>query len=291
MNNFPHIAQQLFNRPLALHPAKGEMLMAALAARLGVLDVTRLRRASGEVVTLNDPAAEWAGDEADRKPYQVVQGIAIIQVSGTLVQKLGCMRPWSGMTGYDGIRACFVDAISDDGIKGICLHVDSPGGEVAGCFDLVDTISSARGRKPVHAVLDEVAYSAAYAIASAADRITVPRTGGTGSIGVIAMLVDMSRWLEKEGVTVNIIQFGARKADGQPFQALPEAARARFQADVDAMGELFVATVAANRGLTPAAVRATEAGTFLGADGVRAGLADAVGSAHDAFAALLSATT
>ncbi|TOL42864.1 serine peptidase, partial [Vibrio parahaemolyticus] len=70
---------------------------------------------------------------------------------------------------------------------GICLDIDSPGGEVAGCFDLVDLIYELRGKKPIYAILSENAYSAAYAIASAADKIYVPRTGGVGSVGVIVI--------------------------------------------------------------------------------------------------------
>jgi ClpP class serine protease len=166
------------------------------------------------------------------------------------------------------------------------LDIDSPGGEVAGCFDLADAIFAVRGEKPVWAVLNECAYSAAYAIASAADHVTVPRTGGCGSIGVIAMLVDMSRALTASGITVNIIQFGARKADGNEFEPLPKEARARFQADIDALGSLFAATVARNRRMRVADVVATQAATYLGANGVTNRLADAVMAPDEAMRAL-----
>jgi ClpP class serine protease len=73
-----------------------------------------------------------------------VLGIAVIPISGTLVQKLGSLRPYSGMTGYDGIRQAFLTAMEDQDVSGICLDIDSPGGEVAGCFDLVDVIYSSR---------------------------------------------------------------------------------------------------------------------------------------------------
>ena len=116
-----------------------------------------------------------------------------------MVQKLGSLRPYSGMTGYDGIRQSFLTAISDPEVSGICLDIDSPGGEVAGCFDLVDEIYHARGSKPIHAILTENAYSAAYAIASAADRIHVPRTGGVGSVGVIVIHCDWSQRIKEDG--------------------------------------------------------------------------------------------
>ena len=129
--------------------------------------------------------------------YEVLGGVAIIPVEGTLVAKLGMLCPYSGMTGYDGIRVNFLTALADDAVRAIVLDIDSPGGECSGLFDLVDTIVAGRGVKPIRAILTEVAFSAAYAIASAADRISVPRTGGVGSIGVVCMHVDWSRALPR----------------------------------------------------------------------------------------------
>ncbi|MEX3690814.1 S49 family peptidase [Paraburkholderia sp. BR14263] len=257
--------------------------MAALADRFGI---TKLFRANGEAVAASEFGVE-DDDEPDYRYYDVVQGVAIIPISGTLVQKSGYMRPTCGMTGYDGIRANLSMALEDPAVGAILLDIDSGGGEVAGCFDLVDAIYSARGRKPIWAVLSESAYSAAYAIASAADRITVPRTGGTGSVGVICAHVDFSKALAKEGITVTMIHYGARKADGNEFSPLSDEALARYQADVNAMGELFVKTVARNRKLSVATVRGTQATTFLGADGVEIGFADAVMAPDEAFRSLL----
>jgi signal peptide peptidase SppA len=204
------------------------------------------------------------------------------------VQKLGTLHPYSGMTGYDGLRANLSMALHDDAVRAVVLDCESPGGEVAGCFDLVDDIYAARGDKPMWAILTEHAYSACYAIASAADRIVVPRTGGTGSVGVICAHVDFSRALDAAGITVDLITYGDRKADGSEYSPLSKEARARFQADVDRMGDLFVETVARNRNLSTAKVRSTQAGTFMGAAGVDVGFADAVLSPHEAFRSLLA---
>ena len=167
------------------------------------------------------------------------------------------------------------------------MQISSPGGEVSGLFELTDTITSITGSKPVWAILDDHAYSAAYAIASTADQITVPRTGGTGSIGVITMHADMSKALENFGIKVNIIQYGERKSDYSPFKPLSEDARTRLQTDVNEVGEMFIKMVAKNRGVPHNRVRSTEAGIFLGQAGVDAGLADAVQSPNEAFAALV----
>lgn len=281
--NYPHLAQRMFNTPLAITPGKIEVIMAALADRLGL---AKLIRPTGEVVMLGD--FDGPTDEpAERRGYDVVSGVAVIPVQGTLVQKLGTLRPYSGMTGYDGIRANLSMAMEDDEVRAIVLDCDSPGGEVAGCFDLVDSIYSARGTKPMWSILTENAYSACYAIASATDRIVVPRTGGTGSVGVICAIVDFSKMLSEAGIVVELITYGDRKADGNPYNPLSKEARARFQTDVDSMGDLFVETTARNRGMKASQVKATQAATYMGASGVDVGFADACMAPSEAFRTLL----
>lgn len=290
-NRLPHLAQRMFNTPVALHPAKAEVIIAALADRLGVAHMFR----GGEPIALAPVAYDDDGEvlfstrdhDRDDKGYDVVEGVAVIQVCGTLVQKNGYLRPYSGMMGYDGIRQNMLTALYDPAVKAIALDLDSPGGEVAGCFDLVDEIFRARGDKPIWGILNEVAYSAAYAIASACDRITVPRTGGTGSIGVVCAHVDWSKALSGMGVSVTFIQYGARKTDGVGEKPLSDEALIRFQADIDTLGELFCDTVARNRNVAASKIKAMEASTFLGQAGVSLGLADAVMAPDAAFRELL----
>lgn len=290
---FAHLAQRLFNTPLAIKREKAEVVMASLSERLGISQIARL---DGSAIK---PMAFGAWDEEyveDTRPGRIVDpgydmigdtGIAMISVHGTLVQKLGTLRPYSGMTGYDGLRQSILTAVQDPAVRAIVLDVDSPGGEVAGCFDLVDAIYAQRGAKPIWSILTESAYSAAYAIASAADRIVLPRTGGVGSIGVITMHVDWSRALTASGVAVTFITYGDRKADFHPEIPLSPEALASAQADIDKMGELFVSTVARNRNIAADDVRETQAACFMGDDGVSRGLADAVMAPDAALLALL----
>jgi len=283
MPNLPHLATRLFNVPLAITPGKIELIMSVLADRFGLANLVR---ADGTSQALGDP---WdVGTPARDDVLEVYDGIACIPVHGTLVQKLGTLHPYSGMMGYDSIRAQVGWALAEPKVRGIILDCDSPGGEVSGCFDLVDEIFAARGTKPIWSVLSEHAYSACYAIASAADKVVVPRTGGTGSVGVICACVDLSRALDAAGVSVELITYGKHKADGNEYSKLSKDARARFQADVDRMGELFVETTARNRKMSPDSVRATEALTYMGAAGVEVGFADAVMSPREAFRAMLA---
>lgn len=286
MDRFGFLAQRLFNRPLMIHPRKAEVIMAALADRLHLARVP--------TVALADDGFDFSGPVEARAGrdygYDMAGPVAVIPVQGTLVQKSGFLRPASGMTGYDGIRQAFMAAMNDDAVEAIAFDIDSPGGEVAGSFDLADDIFAARGVKPMAAVLTEDAFSAAYLIASAVDpaRLTVPRTGGTGSIGTLCLHVDWSRALDKDGLRVTPIHFGAKKVDGYPQFELSDSAAAGLQREIDMMGELFVDTVARNRGMAASAVKATEAGSFLGAAGVSAGLADAVRAPDAAFRSLLA---
>lgn len=277
--NLPHLAQKLFNTPLAIHPQKAEVIVSSLTERLGI---TQIRS-----TMMEDDDGYFSRKARKDSGYDVLEGIAVIPVYGTLVQKLGTLRPYSGMTGYDGIRRVFLTAVNDPEVKGICLDIDSPGGEVAGCFDLVDLIYAERGKKPIHAILSENAFSAAYAIASAADKICVPRTGGVGSVGVIVIHCDWSQHIKDDGLKVSIITYGNRKAESNPYVALSDEAKAAIQHDVDEMGRLFVSTVSRNRGLSETVIRNTQAACYLAAEGVQMGLADAVASPDVAFQELM----
>lgn len=263
--------QRFFDRPLAILPSRAQLLVDAF----------------NQIGAMED--YDFDAAPIERKPYDVVNGVAVIRVQGILVHQMSWFGAWfGGETTYSFLAAAIVAAMNDGDVRAVVLLVNSPGGEVAGCFDLVDGMFGLRGIKPIWAILDEEAYSAAYAIASAADRIIVPRTGGSGSIGVITMHVDVTGALEQWGVKVSTIQFGARKSDHYPTTPLSDEARARIQADIDTMGELFVDTVARNRGIESAKVRKTEAGIFLGANGLEQGLVDAVMAPDAAFLDLLA---
>ena len=229
----------------------------------------------------------WFRDDdwrARYRPYNVKAGILTIPVKGVLMHDFAwSFGSWA--TGYEYILKAFERGQADPQVRGIAFLIHSPGGDVAGCFDAVDKMFAAKGNKPVRAFAHEYAYSAAYAIASLADKIVVSRTGGVGSIGVVTAHVDYSKRMEQDGIKVTFIKFGAHKTDGNPYEPLGEDAQARIQARIDALGEVFVATVARNRKLEGDAVRKTEALTYTATEAISIGLADMVGPLDDAVAA------
>lgn len=288
MSVLARLALEIFNRPTMIHPQKAELIVASLADRLGV---TRIAARAPAMFALSDAQlAQSVGDgdnDLDDVGYDLVNGIAIVPISGTLVHRFGHLRPYSGMTGYDAIRQAVLHAATHPDVRAIVLDIDSPGGVVAGVFDLADEIAGLRGVKPIWAILDDCAFSAAYALASACDFVTVPRTGGVGSVGVVCMHVDYSQAIEAEGLKVTFVQYGAHKTDGNEFEPLEGDALRQIQNDVNAVGELFVQTVARNRKTSVARVRATQAACFMGQDGVKIGFADAVMAPDQAFRELL----
>jgi capsid assembly protease len=276
------VAAQIFNTPLLVAPGVAELIATALADRLGVepLAYTDLSRFVGK------PAEQRLGNGETRDVYRVEDGAALINVFGELVNRGAWIGASSGLTSYEGLDAQLLAAGNDPTIRAIVLDVNSPGGAASGAMETAALVRRVAQDKPVVAFVNAQAASAAYAIASGATRIVATPSAMLGSIGVVWMHVDRSGAIEKSGVKPTLLTAGAYKADGHPFAALPADARARIQAQIDGIYDLFVSTVAAHRNLDPDAVRGTEAGLFMGQAAVKAGLADAVGTLGDVFAFL-----
>lgn len=226
----------------------------------------------------------FAETQAD-KPFAFANGVAIIPVHGVLINRFS--RSWGFVTGYQFLRAQRAAAEADDDVKLIVYDCNSPGGMVAGCFETADAMYEGRKAKPSMAVVDSSAYSACYAIASAADRIVATPSSGVGSIGVVATHVNIGELLSKWGVEITFIHAGEHKVDGHPYAALPDNVKASIQRSIDKNYSTFVGAVARNRGLDEKAVRDTEAQTYDADDALAIGLIDAVQTPSEAVAAYL----
>ncbi|WP_264376980.1 MULTISPECIES: S49 family peptidase [unclassified Wolbachia] len=204
------------------------------------------------------------------------KGIAIIRIYGVLTKKTEAFDHILDMTSYENIHEEIESALEDKSIETILLDIDSPGGEVNGVFDLADFIYSARGKKRIIAIANDDAYSAAYAIASSAEKIFLTRTSGVGSIGVIASHIDQSRFDEKQGIKYTTIFAGSRKNDLNPHEPMTSESLGSLQKEVDRLYEMFLQLIARNRGLSIEKIRSTEAGLYFGEKAVEIGLADGV---------------
>lgn len=276
-----HLADRVLNRPLLLHPEKALVIADVLAGRIGI-----------EAPALTPEASRFYGTR--EKPdgrggfLRVDGGVAMITIEGSLVNRGAWIGASSGLTSYEGISAQLTEATEREDVTSVILDLDSPGGEAGGTPNLGAQVRALRDKKPVMAVVNDMACSAAYWIASQASEIVVSETSAVGSIGVISLHVNRAGELAQKGLAPTLIMAGAHKADGHPFGPLPEDVKADWQATIDALYGLFCNAVAGGRGekLTAAAARETEARVFYGRAAIKAGLADRVGSFEATLAAL-----
>lgn len=293
MIEMPNVASRVFDAPLMIAPQKLRAILAYLGPRLGFEGFESHLGAlpkGGAVDTMPRVRGDMYDDDDDREEreqrkshlYPILPGgVALIPVVGTLVHRGAWVGASSGLTSYQYLSNAIIDAMNNPAVRRILYDIDSFGGECAGCFDLVDMVYSMRGEKPMTAMVNESCYSAGYAFASAADKIILTRTGGVGSIGVIATHVDQSEHNEKEGYKVHHIFAGAHKADFSPHQPVTDEALEWLRARVFESYDIFTDIAARNRGMTVEAVKKTEAGIFIGRAGIAHGLADEIATAME----------
>ncbi|ENO1788088.1 S49 family peptidase [Vibrio vulnificus] len=285
MNNTSHLnlITAAFNRPLALEPEYARTFFSALSQRVG--NVQQLIDIEGNVLRAADmkkEASSFSPRRSTERSYQVVNGIAIVPISGTLVHKYGYIRPMSGMTGYDGIDFRIREALADREVKAVMLDMDTPGGMVAGCFDLADKIAEYRKIKPIWSLCYDMHCSAGQMIASACSHRLITQTGVAGSVGVIMAHTNIEKMLDQQGVEITLITAGSHKADGNPYQALPKDVREKWQKELESNRQMFASKAAAYMGVDVKKVLATEAETYEGQAAVDIGFANEVVNGLDA---------
>jgi capsid assembly protease len=216
------------------------------------------------------------------RPYTVKDGVLQIPVMGVLLDKF----PWQlgrWATGYQYIERALKRGLSDGNVAAIALIIDSPGGEVSGCFECAAKIYKGKSEKRVRAFAANHAYSAAYMMfASAGEGEGVVATsGGVGSIGVVTAHVSYQEALASAGIKVTYIFAGKHKVDGNSYQDLSASTKARIQKRIDKIYGQFTSTVAEYRGMEEDDVRATEALTYDAEEAIEIGLADRAGSIEE----------
>jgi ClpP class serine protease len=253
-----------------IHPRKLDAVLHVLGPRLS-LNLAPL--ASDDAYTNSRSPA----------PNRTADGVAIVQVFGTLTKRSLGMNAESGLTSYSEIQEQVTAAMKDPRVRSLLFDIDSPGGEAAGLFDFCNFLISQRDRKPMTAFCNDSAYSAAYAVASCADRVVVTQVGGVGGIGVYSLHLDQSKADEKAGLKYSYVYSGDKKTQGNPHQPLSSEAIATLQEECDRVRQMFVSLVAKNRGVDPKKIFDTEAATYMGESGVPM-LADAVATYDEALA-------
>lgn len=245
----------------------------AVAAQ--ALELRTVRDKSGQ------PMAIMAGERLEGSDFaRVIDGVAVIPVKGPLMRSFSFWA-WS----YEEILRDVRLAQDDPGVTAIVLDIDSPGGIAAGCEDAVSAIRES-GAKPITAFVGGMAASAAYWIATSAEKIVAGSGAIVGSVGAVIEYVDMEPYFEKIGA--RIVRVVSEQSPNKRLDPDSDAGKAELQALVDATCAGFVATVAKNRNVSAETVIAEfgQGLVFDGAEAIRRGMADGRSTLEDLIAGL-----
>lgn len=208
--------------------------------------------------------------------------VAVIPVEGPLFRHANLLTQMSGATSYSALRKDLQVALDDPSIRSILLNIDSPGGEASGTSELAAAIVDGRKKKPIKAYVGGSANSAAYWIASAADEIVAADTAHLGSIGVMAVFPKA-----EDNGGIELISSQSPYKNVKPST---DAGKAKIQARIDALANVFIESVAKNRGVSTKTVmeRFGKGDVMVGQHAVAAGLADRLGTFESTLAGMVS---
>lgn len=210
--------------------------------------------------------------------YTKADKVAILPLHGVIFQHPNFYTKYGFGTDTDTFGKWFDAMVADKSIAKIIIDIDSPGGSVYGTKELSDKIYAARGTKPIVAVANSLMASAAYHIGSAADRIYATPGGDVGSIGVLAVHSEFSQLEEKAGIKTTIVRRPEYKAEANSSEPLTEEAREALQKSVDDSYDLFVSSVARNRGVAKSVVKSGygQGRLLVSRDALAAGMIDGI---------------
>lgn len=222
-------------------------------------------------------------------PYELVDGVALVNMTGVLAKRANLFSQISGGTSTQLVIRDIRQAVADSSVRAITLCIDSPGGTVDGTQTLASEIKAARAAKPVVAFASGTMASAAYWAGSAAEAIYIADyTTNVGSIGTLLKRLDTSSADAAAGIKKHSIFAGKYKVAGGSDAPMTPEEHAYLQAQVDYTCTLFVDDVAAHRGVSVEKVLSDMADgrVFIGQQAIDAGLVDGVSTLDDLIAKL-----
>jgi len=181
-------------------------------------------------------AAQFEVDDAPPKYSIVGAGVAVIPIVGMMMKG----QSKFGGTSTVNTRRLLREAVGDESVKSILLRIDSPGGTTAGTEELASDILSLRNKKPIVAHIEDSGMSAAYWVASQANKIYANKTAWVGSIGTFASVTDSSGAAEKEGIKVHVISTGWMKGAGEPGTKITQEQLDYLQSKVNELNSFFL---------------------------------------------------
>lgn len=217
--------------------------------------------------------------------YTVDNGVATIDISGSLVNGSAGFMVYFGAIGYYDIRNALVRAVKDPEVQAILLNFNTGGGDVAGCHECSQLISRVNAVKPVITYTGSAMCSAGLWLGSQAQFIVAAQTATVGSLGIIMVHVDRTEQLKMDGIKATVIRAGTEKALASPYEVLSTKAFDNLKSQADELYSIFLDQVAKGRGMESSAADTAfgQGREFLGKAAKRVGLVDAVGTFEDAM--------
>jgi signal peptide peptidase SppA len=254
------------------------------------VDAATLMKMQRQSVRLAQESGATSVEQA-KKRYTVKDGVGYISMTGAMTKHVSCMSSLMGEGASTTMTRLAVRAAAkDDKLHTVLLHIESPGGNSDGAFDLADDVWELRQKKHVVAYGEDVLASAAYLVASQAHEVHCNSNAALGSIGVYTVLQDTSRQMKKQGVVVHVVKAGRFKGAGVRGQKVIDEHLEAVQQRVDAIHELFVQYVARGRGFNvDQMTEVANARVFIGKYAVAVGLADSVSTLDSVHNAVVSA--
>lgn len=207
------------------------------------LDSTELE-AILQAARANHPLSAAANVREKRGGGQV----AVIPIHGIISPRASNLSATSQAgTGIDELTQTFRRAMSDPNVASVLFDIDSPGGAVGGVQELAAEIRSLRGIKPIAAIANGMAASAAFWLGSQVDEFAATPSGEVGGIGVYTAHTERTKQLENEGLKTTLISAGKFKIEGNPFEPLTDEAKAHLQERVNTAFATFTKDVAKGR--------------------------------------------
>jgi protease-4 len=227
--------------------------------------------------------AKSESENAGKSPYQVLNGTAIIPISGPMTKHATSARFLTGGTSTKELRGLLDKAESDPAITGVLLHIESPGGQVSGNAELADKIRAFS--KPTTAFIEDMGASCAYWVASQCDTVMANAMAEVGSIGVYGVVSDSSARADMMGVKVHLIKSGTHKGAGTPGTPVTAEHLSDMQSRVDELFGVFKDAVMSGRGMTSDQIDPIADGRAFGAaKALEYGLIDGICSFEECLA-------
>jgi signal peptide peptidase SppA len=184
------------------------------------------------------------------KAYIAEDGTGVIPIAGVIGKGLSPIEKMTGAVDVNAIADAIDEFSANPQVTRIAFQVSSPGGTVTGVEELANKVRNIS--KPTMAYTDSEMASAAYWIASAADKVVASPSSTVGSIGVYMTIADMTEMAKAQGIKMVVIKSGKFKGAGIPGTSLSEEQVANLQQGVDEIHADFKASVLQTRKLVKA---------------------------------------